>query len=178
MEIIPTEFSGLFLVRPRIFQDDRGAFVKTFHGPTFLAAGLKFEPQEEFFSTSHRNVVRGMHFQLPPHTQARLVYCVTGRILDVVVDLRKQSPTFGRVFSRELNAVSREMIFIPEGFGHGFLSLEDGAVTCYVAGRPHSPPHDTGVRWDSIGFSWPVKDPVISERDKKFPVLAEFQSPF
>lgn len=178
MEIVPTEFSGLFLIRPKVFQDERGNFVKTFHRPTFQSAGLALEPGEEFFSTSHRNVIRGMHFQTPPHTQSRLVYCLAGRILDVVLDLRKQSPTFGRTFSRELDAVSREMVFIPEGFAHGFLSLEDQTLVNYVAGRPHSPPHDTGIRWDSIGFAWPAKNPVVSNRDRAFCAFADFQSPF
>jgi dTDP-4-dehydrorhamnose 3,5-epimerase len=178
MEIIPTEFPGLLLIRPRLFEDHRGVFVKTFHAPTFQSAGVKFEPQEEFLSTSRRNVIRGMHFQMPPHTQARLVYCSAGRILDVVVDLRRQSPAFGRFFSRELNATTREMVFIPEGFAHGFLSLEEGALVNYVANRPHSPAHDTGILWNSFGFSWPAEAPVLSDRDQKFGALADLPSPF
>jgi len=178
MEIIPTELPGLCVIRPRIFEDARGSFVKTFHAPSFQAAGLTFEPREEFFSVSRRNVIRGMHFQLPPHTQARLVCCLAGRILDVVVDLRRQQPTFGRVVSRELTAANREMLFIPEGFAHGFLSLADDTLVYYVANQPHSPAHDAGIAHDSFGFEWPVKNPVLSGRDQKFPALREFQSPF
>jgi dTDP-4-dehydrorhamnose 3,5-epimerase len=119
-----------------------------------------------------------MHFQLPPHTQARLVCCLAGRILDVIVDLRKSSPAFGGVMARELSATSAEMLFIPEGFAHGFLALENHSLVSYAASRPHSPPHDTGVAWNSINFPWPVAAPVLSERDGKLPTLQEFQSPF
>ncbi|MGH7980207.1 MAG: dTDP-4-dehydrorhamnose 3,5-epimerase family protein, partial [Limisphaerales bacterium] len=99
-------------------------------------------------------------------------------ILDVVMDLRKASPAFGRVFSRELDAIRREMIFIPEGFAHGFLALEDNTFVNYVANRPHSPPHDAGVAAASIGFSWPVENPILSARDKSLRAMAEFESPF
>ncbi len=178
MEIIKTELAGVHVIRPRIFEDARGGFVKTFHAPTFQAAGLKFEPREEFYSDSRRNVIRGMHFQLPPHTQTRLVYCLRGRVLDVVVDLRRNSPTFRRVLSRELSATNHEMLFIPEGFAHGFLALDEPSLMVYLASPVHSPPHDAGIAWDSIDFQWPVKDPILSDRDRSFPALKDFQSPF
>lgn len=178
MEIISTELDGVKILRPKVFTDLRGTFVKTFHGPTFESLGLDLTPREEFFSTSSRSVLRGMHFQLPPFTQARLVACLVGRILDVVVDLRKDAPTYGLVWSREISAATREMVFIPTGFAHGFLALEDGSLVSYVASQPHSPAHDSGIAWDSIGFKWPVENPVMSERDQKFPPLREFNSPF
>jgi dTDP-4-dehydrorhamnose 3,5-epimerase len=178
MEIIPAGLDGVKILRPRIFSDLRGSFVKTFHAPTFLAAGLDFTPREEFFSVSHRNVIRGMHFQLPPHTQARLVGCLTGKILDVIVDLRRGSPSTNRVWSHELSAASREILFIPEGFAHGFLALEDNTLVSYVASQPHSPAHDSGIAYDSFDFNWPVENPTLSERDKNFCALAEFLSPF
>ncbi len=179
MEFLPTELSGVLVVRPRVFTDLRGSFIKTFHAPMFAAAGLgEFVPQEEFYSTSHRNVLRGMHFQTPPHTQTRLVGCLTGSILDVVVDLRKSSPTFGRAICRELTAANREMLFISEGFAHGFLSLEDNSLVSYLAGRPHAPAADTGILWNSFGFAWPVNDPIMSDRDKGFPSFQNFTSPF
>ncbi len=178
MELIPTELPGLQIIRPRIFQDARGSFVKTYHRDVFRELGLNFEPREEFFSTSAKNVLRGMHFQLPPTAHAKLVYCITGRVLDVVLDLRKDSPTFGRSYGRELSAVNREMFFIPSGFAHGFLALEDNATMVYQTSTVHSPTHDAGVRWDSFDFDWPVKNPVLSDRDQKFPPLREFNSPF
>jgi dTDP-4-dehydrorhamnose 3,5-epimerase len=178
MEIIPTELGGVKVLRPKVFTDLRGTFVKTFHVPTFQSLGLDLAPQEEFFSISHQYVLRGMHFQLPPFTQARLVACMVGKILDVVVDLRISEPTFGRVWSREISADTREMIFIPVGFAHGFLALEDNTLVSYVASQPHSPAHDAGIAWNSIGFKWPVENPIMSDRDKKFPALRDFNSPF
>lgn len=178
MELVSTELPGLQIIRPRIFQDPRGTFVKTFNADTFRQLGLDFEPREEFFSTSARDVVRGMHFQLPPAAHAKLVYCIAGRVLDVVLDLRKNSPTFGRAYSHELNATQRESLFIPIGFAHGFLALEDGATMVYQTSTGHSPAQDAGIRWNSFGFNWPVVQPLLSERDQKFPALGEFSSPF
>ena len=178
MELVPTELPGLQLIRPPVFRDQRGSFVKTFHADQFRELGLNFEPREEFFSTSGRSVLRGMHFQLPPAAHAKLVYCLLGSVLDVVLDLRKNSPTFGRSCARELSAANREMFFIPAGFAHGFLSLEDNTTMVYQTSTVHSPAHDAGVRWDSFGFDWPVKVPVLSERDKNFPALCDFSSPF
>jgi dTDP-4-dehydrorhamnose 3,5-epimerase len=178
MDIIPTELEGVKVLRPRIFTDLRGTFVKTFHAPTLREAGLDFTPQEEFFSISHRNVVRGMHFQLPPADHVKVVYCLTGRVLDVVVDLRKKSPTFGRHLTRELSGHNREILYIPTGFAHGFLTLEDDTTMLYQTSTAHSPAHDTGIRWDSIGFDWPAANPIMSDRDRQFPALGDFKSPF
>jgi len=178
MEIIATELAGVQVIRPRVFTDARGSFVKTFHAPAFREAGRPFEPQEEFFSTSAKNVLRGMHFQLPPAAHAKLVYCVAGRVLDVVLDLRKSSPTFGRSYTRELNDKNRELLFIPIGFAHGFLALADGATMVYQTSTVHAPAQDAGILWNSFGFDWPVKDPVLSERDRRFPALRDFESPF
>lgn len=178
MELVPTELPGLQIIRPRIFRDERGSFVKTFHRDAFRELGLDFEPREEFFSTSAKNVLRGMHFQLPPAAHQKLVYCIVGRVLDVVLDLRKKSPACGRSYACELSAASREMLFIPAGFAHGFLALEDNATMVYQTSTVHSPAHDAGVRWDSFGFDWPVQNPVLSDRDKKFPALRDFPSPF
>ena len=178
MELVPTELPDLQVIRPRIFRDARGSFVKTFNRNTFHELGLDFEPREEFFSTSAKNVLRGMHFQLPPADHAKLVYCITGSVLDVVLDLRKNSPAFGRSCARELSAANREMFFIPAGFAHGFLTLDDGATMVYQTSTGYSPAHDAGVCWDSFGFDWPVKNPILSERDQKFPALRDFLSPF
>lgn len=177
-QLIPTSLPGLQVIQPRIFSDRRGDFVKTFHAGLFHDLGLDFEPREEFFSTSARGVVRGMHFQRPPAAHAKMVYCIVGRVLDVVLDLRKSSPTFGRSCARELSAANREMLFIPVGFAHGFLALEDGATMVYQTSTVHSPAQDAGIVWNSFGFDWPVKSPQLSERDQQFPALTDFDSPF
>jgi dTDP-4-dehydrorhamnose 3,5-epimerase len=177
-EIEDTALPGLKVLRPRIFRDARGDFVKTYHAGIFRELGIPFAPAEEFFSVSHKNVVRGMHFQTPPHAHAKLVYCAAGRVLDVVVDLRRESPAFGRYVSRELSAANREMFFIPEGFAHGFLSLEDDTMMVYQTSTVHAPASDAGILWNSFGFDWPVSAPLVSDRDQAFPALAGFDSPF
>lgn len=175
---IETACAGLFVLKPRVFTDPRGVFVKTYHESLFHELGIGFTPREEFFSVSAKNVLRGMHFQLPPAAHAKLVYCATGRILDVVLDMRANSPTRGQAVSRELSAANREMFFIPPGFAHGFLSLEDDTLTVYKTDFVYAPAQDTGVAWNSFGFSWPVAQPIVSERDSKFPAWPEFKSPF
>jgi dTDP-4-dehydrorhamnose 3,5-epimerase len=175
---IETACAGLFVIKPRVFTDPRGSFVKTYHENLFLDLGLAFTPREEFFSVSAKNVLRGMHFQLPPAAHAKLVYCATGRILDVVLDLRSNSPTRGQAVSRELSAANREMFFIPPGFAHGFLSLEDDTLTVYKTDFVYAPAQDAGIGWNSFGFNWPVAQPIVSERDSKFPAWSDFQSPF
>ncbi len=175
---IEIELPGLVLLRPRVFQDERGIFIKTFHAEMFRNLGLSFEPREEFYSISSRNVLRGMHFQAPPAAHAKLLYCLVGKVMDVVLDLRRTSPTYGRWHARELNSVDRELLFVPAGFAHGFLSLDEGATVVYLTNAEHSPDHDKGVRWDSFGYDWGAMTPVLSPRDAAFPTLAEYQSPF
>lgn len=173
-----TGIAGLELLRPKHFKDQRGSFVKTFHAGAFEALGLSFQPREAFYSTSARSVVRGMHFQVPPAAHNKIIYCCRGRILDVVVDLRLGSPTFCRVFSKELNSERPEIIFIPVGLAHGFLSLEDDSLVCYQTDAVHTPECDAGIAWDSIDFNWPVEEAVISDRDRKLPRLEHFETPF
>jgi dTDP-4-dehydrorhamnose 3,5-epimerase len=178
MELFPTVLPGLTIIRPKIFEDARGMLVKTFHSDVFRDHGLEFVPREEFFSTSVRNVLRGMHFQLPPTAHSKLVYCIAGRVLDVVLDLRRKSPAFGLSCARELSATNREMFFIPVGCAHGFLALEDGTTMVYQTSTVHSPADDGGVRWNSFGFDWPVKHPILSDRDQRFPIWRCLSSPF
>jgi dTDP-4-dehydrorhamnose 3,5-epimerase/CDP-3, 6-dideoxy-D-glycero-D-glycero-4-hexulose-5-epimerase len=178
VNVVSTNLDGLLVLQPRIFQDNRGSFTKTFHREIFRDLGISFEPVEEFFSVSHKNVLRGMHFQLPPADHAKIVYCITGCVLDVVLDLRKKSETFGEFFSRELNAQTREILFIPSGFAHGFLSLENETTMFYQTNTVHSPQNDCGILWNSFGFDWPVKNPILSKRDEAFAAFGTFNSPF
>jgi dTDP-4-dehydrorhamnose 3,5-epimerase len=169
-EPVSTGFAGLTLLRPRIFTDVRGLFVKTFQEGLFRELGLSFAPREEFYSVSAKNVLRGMHFQKPPAGHAKLVFCLVGRVLDVVLDMRRSSETFGRTLSYELESDKHELLFIPEGFAHGFISLQDDSLMYYATDHAHDPANDTGIAWDSFGFEWPMKSqPIISERDRKLP---------
>lgn len=178
MRIVDEILPGTFLLEPSSFSDHRGCFVKTFHKGLFQDLGLAFNPAEEFYSTSSKGVLRGMHFQLPPHDHAKLVYCILGRGLDVLVDLRKKSPAFGRFASADLSQSNRHMIYVPTGVAHGFLAMESDTLMMYKTTSVHAPTHDAGIRWDSFGFDWGVAAPVLSNRDAVLPRLDDFVSPF
>jgi dTDP-4-dehydrorhamnose 3,5-epimerase len=175
---IPTGFLDLWLLQARCYEDERGTFVKTYHAPTFRALDILFDPKEEFYSVSKLNVLRGMHFQLPPESHAKLVHCLQGRVLDVALDMRRSSATFGKSFSVVLSAKNRELLFIPAGFAHGFLALEHDTLMVYKTDKVHVPASDSGIAWNSFGFSWPVVTPLLSERDRAHVRWEDFVSPF
>jgi dTDP-4-dehydrorhamnose 3,5-epimerase len=177
-EPVPTGFAGLLRLNSRVFRDQRGVFVKTFHADQFRQLGLQFQAREEYYSISAKGVLRGMHFQAPPAAHAKLIYCLSGRVLDVVLDLRRASPTFGKSFQCELGAAPGGLLFIPVGFAHGFLALEDHSLMVYKTDTVHDPARDAGIAWDSFGFPWPEGQPVMSERDRRFPRWPDFLSPF
>lgn len=174
----PTILEGCAEVRLRPHRDARGLFLKTYHEATFRDLGLGTDWREEFISTSSKGVIRGMHFQVPPHQHAKFVVCLAGRVLDVALDLRAESPTYGCCAAVELSADMANGLYIPEGFAHGFQALEDGASLLYKVSSMHSPAHDQGLRWDSFGFQWPMAPPIVSPRDAAFGGLSEFQTPF
>lgn len=169
---------GLVLIKPEIPTDHRGLFVKHYHRELFLKNGIDFVPKEEFYSVSRVGVLRGMHFQVPPADHGKLVHCVRGRVHDVVLDLRKGSPTYGQAWHGQLDDVTCEAIYLPPGLAHGSYSLDPDTIVSYSVSSTHAPGHDRGIRWDGFGHAWPCKDPIISERDKGHPSLAEFETPF
>lgn len=178
MELIPTSLEGCFQVHPLFVEDVRGTFVKTFHSERFAELGLPVDWREEYYSSSREGVIRGMHFQTPPHDHEKLVYCMQGRVLDVIVDLRKQSPTFGHHVAVELDAARGHGMLIPKGMAHGFLALTKAVLMAYKVSTVYAPTSDAGIRWDSFGLDWGVDQPIISERDRVHPSLADFASPF
>lgn len=178
MNLIETPLPGLFILEPRIFEDIRGKFIKTFHQDTFAALSLETAFVENYYTISAKHVIRGMHFQTPPHDLVKLVYVPAGRITDVVLDLRKASPTFGKHFSIELSAENGKMIYIPKGLAHGFVSHEDGTNVTYMQTSMYAPEHDAGIRYDSFGFDWGVQPAGMSDRDKLFEPFEAFDSPF
>ena len=178
MKSIEQPLPGVHLIEPKIFSDQRGDFVKTFHAPHFTELGITFLPVEEFFSTSNKGVLRGMHFQLPPFEHAKLVYCIQGAVLDVLLDLRKASESFGAHASAELSSLNRRMFFMPPGIAHGFLALVDNSIMVYKTSAVHAPVADSGVRWDSFNFNWPVADPMLSARDLSFRPFGAENLPF
>lgn len=169
---------GCSEIRPRRIADARGAFVKTFQFAGFEEIGLPTEYAEEFHSVSRRGVIRGLHFQLPPHHHHKLVYCVHGHVQDVLVDLRVGSPMYGRGIELRIDADAASMVFMPAGVAHGFCALSDDAVMVYKVGTAHVPSHDAGILWNSVEVPWAVSEPLLSERDRRHPTLVEFQSPF
>ncbi|WP_040726089.1 dTDP-4-dehydrorhamnose 3,5-epimerase [Thiomicrorhabdus sp. Kp2] len=170
MEIKETNLDGVFEIENKVFEDIRGKFVKTFHEDVFQSHGLERDFKESFYSTSKKGVLRGMHFQLPPHDHAKLVYVADGEILDVVVDIRKESPTFGQHFSTRLSSENAKSLYMGKGYAHGFLTLTDSATVIYLTTTLHQPDYDSGIRWDSFGFEWPsfTEDLIISNRDQSF----------
>lgn len=178
MKIIDTTLDGLKILEPIIFEDTRGKFIKIFTNEFFKEKGLDINIQETYYSISHKNVIRGMHFQTPPYEHVKLVYVPNGKILDVILDIRKYSPTFGKYFSCELSSENGRVLIIPKGLAHGFKSLEDNTNVTYMQTTCYAPNNDVGIRYDSFGFDWRCDNPKISNRDQSFQTLAEFKSPF
>lgn len=180
MELIKTEFEGLLLIQHKVFDDNRGLFIKTYSQSQFNELGIDLEIKERYFSISHKNVIRGMHFQIPPHDHVKLVTVMQGAILDVVLDLRKDSKTFGQHFSIKLKADDGLTIYIPKGFAHGFLALEENSLVEYNQTSCYNQSSDEGIKYDSFGFDWEISDLIISSRDNHFKCLDDFllKNPF
>ena len=177
-DLKPSRLTGCFELQPRVFDDARGRFVKVFHDQAFAAQGLETNFAEEYYSVSHKNVIRGLHFQLPPMDHVKMVYCVEGEVMDVVVDLRVGSPTYGQHALFELSSAKANSVYIPKGMAHGFCSQTEQAIMVYKVSTVHSPAHDAGVRWNSVGIPWPTTEAILSARDSGFLSFDQFASPF
>lgn len=173
-----TQIEGCLIFKNRIFEDQRGFFSKVFSEEIFESVGKAMPVAEVYYSNSHKNVLRGMHFQTPPYEHTKVVSCLAGRILDVVLDLRKESKSFGQAISFELTPQNERTVVIPKGCAHGFYSFEDNSLVAYLVETVHNKAADQGVRWDSFGFHWPCKNPIISERDSFFKSFTDFLTPF
>ncbi len=173
-----TKIDGVYLVKNIVHEDERGSFSKIFNEDLFRNLGLNNEFKENFYSTSKKDVIRGMHFQLPPHDHDKLVYVLSGSIIDVVLDLRKNSLTYGSCDSFTIHGGLRDSVFIPKGCAHGFLSLQDETTVGYLTSSCYNPESDSGICWDSIPYDWGLENPVVSERDSKLIELTKFDSPF
>jgi dTDP-4-dehydrorhamnose 3,5-epimerase len=178
MDFQETNLSGVKTFHIPCFNDARGTFKKLFHAPDFAANGFPCEMREEFFTVSRRGVIRGMHFQLPPAEHFKIVTCLVGEILDVLLDVRKASLTFGKFIALELSGDNLRGVAIQPGIAHGFLALSDDALVHYLTSHEHSPQNDSGVRWDSFGMLWPEQQPIVSAKDAALPRLEDFVSPF
>lgn len=181
MEVITHALPGLLEFRPRIFGDPRGAFYETFSARTMEGLGLpRHHWVQDNQSISKAGTLRGLHFQRPPQAQAKLVRVAQGRALDVVVDLRHRSPTFGQHAKLELTAALGNIFYVPEGFAHGFAALEDDTLFLYKCSDYYAPAAEGGLRWNdpALGIAWGVADALVSPKDAILPTLKELQNPF
>jgi dTDP-4-dehydrorhamnose 3,5-epimerase len=169
------EIPEVLLIEPDTYADDRGFFRETFKRSAFAEAGLDRAFAQANFSKSRKGVIRGLHFQRYPAAVGKLVGVVSGRIFDVAADVRPGSPTFGQWVGEELSAEDGRMLYVPEGFAHGFCAFEDDTLVTYLMTGEFSPEHDGGVRWNDPGIAveWPVPDPILSPKDQELPLLNE-----
>lgn len=178
MNIIKTALEGVLVIEPMVFGDDRGYFYESFNAKRFQEqTGIEVNFIQDNESKSKYGVVRGLHFQLGEYAQAKLVHVAKGRILDIAVDIRKKSPTFGQYIAVELSDINHRQLFIPRGFAHGFSVLSEDAVFQYKCDNYYNPQSERGILWNDplIGIDWqlPVSDIILSEKDKKHPLLKD-----
>lgn len=182
MEVIQTAIEGLVIIEPKIFKDARGYFFESFSQREFDEKVRKINFVQDNESMSGYGVMRGLHFQRPPFTQSKLVRCVKGRVLDVAVDIRKESPTYGRHVAVELSEENHRQFFVPRGFAHGFAVLSKTAVFQYKCDNFYPPEADSGISLqdESLGIDWriPISHAILSEKDTKHLCLKDFDSPF
>lgn len=182
MEVIQTAIEGLVIIEPKIFKDARGYFFESFSQREFDEKVRKINFVQDNESMSGYGIMRGLHFQRPPFTQSKLVRCVKGRVLDVAVDIRKESPTYGRHVAVELSEENHRQFFVPRGFAHGFAVLSKTAVFQYKCDNFYTPEADSGISLqdESLGIDWriPISHAILSEKDTKHLCLKDFDSPF
>lgn len=180
MKRIDTGLPGVCLLEPKVFGDPRGAFFESYRKDVLAGLGIVRDFVQDNQSASSRGVLRGLHYQLG-RPQAKLIRAVAGEIFDVAVDLRRGSPTFGRWVGEILSAANRRIMFVPEGFAHGFLVLSESAEVLYKASDYYAPAEERGLRWDSpeVGVAWPLRGvaPVLAPRDAAFPTLSQVPDP-
>lgn len=175
MKIQKTPIEGLVVIEPKIWSDDRGYFFESYSEKVFRESGLRTDFVQDNFSWSKKGVLRGLHFQRAPFAQAKLVRVTRGSIYDVAVDLRKDSPTFGKFFGLELNDQNHKSLLIPDGFAHGFCVLSEVAGFSYKCSNFYSAAHDGGIQWNDpdIGIRWPIENPILSGKDAALPKLKD-----
>lgn len=178
MKLTETIINGLFIIETPVFNDCRGCFSKYYSSQIFDSLGFDIDIKEIYFSVNRKNVIRGMHFQNPPHGHNKIVFVSSGEINDVVLDIRKNSDTYGAYFSIGLSSDNGIGLLIPEGMAHGFHALHDSTIVNYAQTSCYSKEFDSGIRFDSFGYDWVVDDPIISDRDSSFLPFGMFASEF
>jgi dTDP-4-dehydrorhamnose 3,5-epimerase len=171
----PLALAGLQLIVPRAFPDNRGSFMETFRADEFARHGIPGAFLQENLSSSRKGVLRGLHFQRAPHAQSKLVQVLSGSIFDVVVDVRRDSPCFGKWIGLTLDAASHQLLYVPEGFAHGFQALSERADVLYKTGEIYHPESEAGIAWNdpSLAIPWPLAAPILSDKDLALPLLKD-----
>lgn len=177
MKFEETKLHHVWLIKPKRYKDERGEFLETFRVEHFKEHGLEFEFVQDNISVSKKGTIRGLHYQLPPASQGKLVMVPNGEILDVAVDIRQHSPTFKQHFSTILSSENRHMMFIPTGFAHGFSVLSDEATVYYKCNNYYNKELERGIKWDDpeLNIGWKVENPILSEKDMELPLLNDMQ---
>ncbi len=181
MTVRTTDFKDLLVIQPNVFGDSRGYFMESFNEARFrVETGINATFVQDNESLSSKGVLRGLHFQSPPKSQAKLVRVINGSVLDVVVDLRRSQPTYGQHFKIVLTAENKTQLFVPEGFAHGFVVLEDNTLFSYKCTNYYSPEHDRCLRWNdpALNIDWEIENPLLSDKDKSSPFLKDLDNPF
>ena len=182
MKFINTPLEGLLIIEPTVFTDNRGYFIESYNKKKFEKAIGKISFVQDNETKSSKGVLRGLHFQNPPYAQAKLVRCVKGKVLDVSVDIRDGSPTYGKHVIVELSGENKKQVFIPRGFAHGFLVLSNSAIFSYKVDNRYAVEYDAGIRWDDplLNIQWGPNssEVLISKKDAKLPFFSEFETPF
>jgi dTDP-4-dehydrorhamnose 3,5-epimerase len=180
MEIIKTELQGLLIIKPDVFEDERGYFFESYNREKFKNAGIDLKFVQDNESKSKKDVIRGLHLQAPPFEQGKLVRVMRGSVLDVAVDIRKNSPTYGKWASIELSGQNKWMYWIPPGFAHGFATLEDETIFFYKCTNVYNKDAERCFFWNDpdININWGISSPVVSQRDTEAPRFRDFASPF
>lgn len=180
MQIEKTEIEGLLIIKPKVFEDDRGHFFESFNKNVFFKNGLSLEFVQDNQSLSNKNVLRGLHFQSPPYAQGKLIRVIKGSVLDVAVDIRKSSPTYGKNVVINLSEQNKIMFYIPEGFAHGFLTLEDNTIFSYKCTNFFNKESEGSLLWNDLDLNvnWGITNPILSDKDKVAPTFNSFNSPF
>ena len=175
MEVRDTPIAGLKIVQPKVWGDARGHFFESYSEAAFKAAGLPTDFVQDNQSLSAKGILRGLHFQKPPYAQGKLVRVIKGSVLDVVVDLRRSSPTYGQHFAIELNEDNKTMFWVPPGFAHGFLTLADDTIFVYKVTGLYNKESEGGLLWNdpALGIDWGIENPLLSDKDRIQPLLSE-----
>jgi dTDP-4-dehydrorhamnose 3,5-epimerase len=168
-----TAIDGIILIEPHCVSDERGFFMETYKRSEFAAAGIDDVFVQENHSSSQQGVLRGLHYQHPPHSQSKLIRVLSGAIFDVAVDIRPGSPTFGRWVGISLSSANRRMVYLPHWCAHGFCVVSERAEVVYMTTREYAPAHESGFMWNDpiLAIEWPIESPTLSERDKKWPAF-------